>query len=90
MAWSVRLMLRYSEYKFQRGPEEFLQALRVSLLSPGILPTEPFAHVQSLWWGRVINQPSVEMVVISGVLVIMMGATVYGTLKIMDKVRNHG
>jgi len=90
IAWSLRLMLRYSEYKFQRGPDEFLQTLRVSLLSPSILPTEPFLHLQSLWWRGLWTQPTLDRIVISSVVVFMIGVTVYGILKVMGKVQAHG
>jgi len=90
IAWSLRLMLRYNEYKYQRGPEEFLQTLRVSLLSPSILPTEPFLHLQSIWWRGLWTQPTLEHIIISSVVVVMIGVTIYGTLTIMRKVQAHG
>lgn len=90
MAWSIRLMLRYSEYKFQRGPEEFLWNLRVSLLSPDIFPTTPWAHAQSLWWSRMLYQPTNEDMLISGILITMIGMTVYGILKGIKTVNHHG
>lgn len=89
MAWSVRLMLRYSEYKFQRGPEEFLQTLQVSLLSPSILPVGPFAHLQTIWWRTVWQYPTLDYLLISGVLLCMLVTTIYGTLRMVNKVIPH-
>ncbi len=75
--WSLRIMVRYMDFKFFRAPDNFLDTLTASMLSEQVMPSAAFGHqvTNSLFINQLLHPDWMGVIVC--IILIMLATGVF-------------
>lgn len=85
--WSIRIMVRYMEFKFFRAPDDFLDTLTASMLSESVMPRQALTHqiTNSLFINQLLVPNWMGIIVCIILVTLTIGVFYYGR-RILPKI----
>lgn len=80
VGWSMRIMVRYMDFKFYRAPDNFLDRLTASMLSEQSMPTQAFVHqaTNSLFTNQLLAPSWMGVIVCITLITLTTGVFYFG------------
>jgi len=85
--WSIRIMVRYMDFKFFRAPDNFLDTLTASMLSESVMPTQALTlHVTNSLFINQLLQPNVMGVIVCVILITLTTGVFYYGRRLLPQI----